>query len=686
MKLRNIFIAGLSAVALSACSDYLEVDAPSKNDYGYVFSQKLEMERALNGVYTGLISGSTFGDMIFTSFQLNSDVDFASNSSATASSGNFKRFDCDADGGNLSKIWSALYEGIEMTNLFIEGVENSPLYDAEDPDAEIAQMLGEAKVIRAIYYHELIWMFGDVPFSFNSSKTTEVKIYPITDRLEIIDKLIDDIKGIADNMRLSEEVSVERPNRQMAYAMIARLAMTAGGYTLRPDGDTYGKMERMAKDNYKQYYQIARDAANEVINGSMAGTHALNKTYQQVFVDECNFIVDSKDDVMFEIPFAKNSSGNIGYINGVTMKSYDGETVTHNYGKADAGKAALNAFYRFMFDPEDARRDYVNQLFYLDGTATANAAKCSAGYTVNNGKWSKLWNNGGLGSRTEGSTGINYPYMRYTDLLLMFAEAENELNGGPTGPAMLALEQVRRRAFKDTNPAKISEYAKGSKEEFLKTVLDERKFEFAGENMRWRDLVRNNQYNLVTYYNFWRYYAVADAQEGTGSFCAAVSEFDFGPGNDEGWDNLPEKLFRVEDVANEVLDADGNVIGRLVPETTFPTSQSIHVVNIVNPYSLMTQTEANALGLKNMGFTDLFADWSNDNTIKNEVRYSLLGYIYCDEFENMRIIDNGTVKFAPDLDTKPTVESLPVLRYILPIPNTVIRRSSGKYVNQYGYK
>lgn len=686
MKLRNIFIAGLSAVALSACSDYLEVDAPSKNDYGYVFSQKLEMERALNGVYTGLISGSTFGDMIFTSFQLNSDVDFASNSSATASSGNFKRFDCDADGGNLSKIWSALYEGIEMTNLFIEGVENSPLYDSEDPDAEIAQMLGEAKVIRAIYYHELIWMFGDVPFSFNSSKTTEVKIYPITDRLEIIDKLIDDIKGIADNMRLSEEVSVERPNRQMAYAMIARLAMTAGGYTLRPDGDTYGKMERMAKDNYKQYYQIARDAANEVINGSMAGTHALNKTYQQVFVDECNFIVDSKDDVMFEIPFAKNSSGNIGYINGVTMKSYDGETVTHNYGKADAGKAALNAFYRFMFDPEDARRDYVNQLFYLDGTATANAAKCSAGYTVNNGKWSKLWNNGGLGSRTEGSTGINYPYMRYTDLLLMFAEAENELNDGPTGPAMLALEQVRRRAFKDTNPAKISEYAKGSKEEFLKTVLDERKFEFAGENMRWRDLVRNNQYNLVTYYNFWRYYAVADAQEGTGSFCAAVSEFDFGPGNDEGWDNLPEKLFRVEDVANEVLDADGNVIGRLVPETTFPTSQSIHVVNIVNPYSLMTQTEANALGLKNMGFTDLFADWSNDNTIKNEVRYSLLGYIYCDEFENMRIIDNGTVKFAPDLDTKPTVESLPVLRYILPIPNTVIRRSSGKYVNQYGYK
>ncbi len=686
MKLRNIFIAGLSAVALASCSDYLDVDAPSKNDYDYVFSQKIEMERALNGVYTGLISGNTFGDMILTSFQLNSDVDFASNGSASTSSGNFRRFDCDADGGNLSKIWATLYEGIETANLFIEGVQNSPLYDAEEPDTEIAQMLGEAKIIRAIYYHELIWMFGDVPFSFNSSKTSEVKIYPITDRLEIISKLIADIKETADFMNLSAEVSVERPNRQTAYAMIARLALTAGGYTLRPDGDSYGKMERMAKENYLEYYKIARDAAYEVIYGSMMGTHALNKSYQQVFVDECNFIVDNRDDIIFEIPFAKNSSGNIGYINGVTMKSYDGETVTHNYGKADAGKAALNAFYRFMFDPEDSRRDYVNQLFYLDGTATANAAKCSAGYTVNNGKWSKLWNTGGLGSRTEGSTGINFPYMRYTDVLLMFAEADNELNGGPTADATMALEQVRARAFRSTNPAKISDYPKGSKEEFLKAVLDERKFEFAGENMRWRDLVRNNQYNLVTYYNFWRYYAVADAQEGTGSFCAAVSEFDFGEGEDEHWDALPDKLFRVEDVPNEVTDENGNVIGRLVPETSFPTNQNIHVCNIVNPYTYMTQPQANALGLKNMGYTDLFADWSSDNTIKNEVRFSLLGYIYCDETENIRIVDNGVLKMAPDLSTKPTVESLPVLRYILPIPNTVIRRSSGQYVNKYGYK
>lgn len=679
MKLRNIFIAGMSLAALASCSDYLDVDAPSKNDYGYVFSQKIEMERALNGVYTGLISGNTFGDMIFTSFQLNSDVDFASNGSATPSSGNFKRFDCDADGGNLNKIWATLYEGIEAANLFIEGVENSPLYDAEDPDTAIAQMLGEAKVIRAIYYHELIWMFGDVPFSFNSTKTSEVLIYPIVDRMEIIDKLIADIKGIADHMQLSGEVSVERPNRQAAYGMIARLAMTAAGYTLRPDGDSYGKMERMSKENYRQYYQIARDAANEVINGTMAGTHALNKTYQQVFIDECNFIVDNKDDVIFEIPFAKNNSGNIGYINGVTMKSYDGETATHNYGKADAGKAALNAFYRFMFDPEDSRRDYINQLFYLDGTATTNPAKCSAGYTVNNGKWSKLWNNGGLGSRSEGSTGINYPYLRYTDVLLMFAEADNELNGAPTAEAMAALEQVRNRAFRSTNPAKVTDYPKGSKEEFLKAVLDERKFEFAGENMRWRDLVRNNMLGQQLYWTFFRYYAAADRGSG---YDSPVAEFDFGDGSayDKKWMN---SLYYLNNVPNNDYYSFNQ----------FPqASPNVRVVYIVNPYRL-PQSGDEKIKIKVDGKDQTVAradymNWFDENTSKPTAHflYSLRGYIYCNESGNILINDNGSYVGAPNPSTFPSVSELPAVRYILPYPRAVITRSQGKYVNKYGYR
>ena len=176
MKLRNIFITGLSVVALSSCSDYLDVEAPSKNDMDYVATDKVELNRALNGVYTGLLSGNTYGSAMFTKFTLNSDVDFFSNSSGSTTSSKYCRFDCDPSGGDLAKTWQDIYGSIELANLFVETLESSPMYDAENPDKDLAQMLGEAKVIRAIFYHDLIWMFGDVPFSFNSTKTTPTLI------------------------------------------------------------------------------------------------------------------------------------------------------------------------------------------------------------------------------------------------------------------------------------------------------------------------------------------------------------------------------------------------------------------------------------------------------------------------------------------------------------------------------
>ena len=129
-------------------------------------------------------------------------------------------------------------------------------------------------------------------------------------------------------------------------------------------------------------------------------------------------------------------------------------------------------------------------------------------YSVHNNKWSKLWTAEGsaLGNITEGSTGINYPYMRYADVLLMYAEAANELNGGPTDKAIDCLMQVHNRAFLEGDPEFIAQ-AQSGKEAFQKAVLDERKWEFAGENSRWRDLVRTNTYGEELVYSFLRYYS-----------------------------------------------------------------------------------------------------------------------------------------------------------------------------------
>ena len=66
MKFRNIFLTGLSVVALASCSDYLDVDAPSQNDPDYVYSDKTEMNNALNGIYTAMLSSDTYGDKLYS--------------------------------------------------------------------------------------------------------------------------------------------------------------------------------------------------------------------------------------------------------------------------------------------------------------------------------------------------------------------------------------------------------------------------------------------------------------------------------------------------------------------------------------------------------------------------------------------------------------------------------------------
>ena len=100
-------------------------------------------------------------------------------------------------------------------------------------------------------------------------------------------------------MQGTSECTVERPSQEFAYAMIARIALTAGGYTLRPDTSnpsSYGSMQRPS--DYQKYYQIARTAAKKVID---SGTHQLNKSYRQVFIDECNYIINNADDPIFEL-------------------------------------------------------------------------------------------------------------------------------------------------------------------------------------------------------------------------------------------------------------------------------------------------------------------------------------------------------------------------------------------------
>ena len=716
MKLNKIFISGLAMLALTSCNDYLEVD-PATNvaSTELVFGSDGEIRTALYGVYAKVCSDDLFGGKLYNDFQLNSDVDFAANSNEAAAGNKPQRFDVRSDASNVEKLWNSLYSAVETANEFIFNLQNNGTYAEETEDAaseaadgtittvqvpkvtDVTQMMGEAKVMRAMFYHELLSYWGDIPFTLLSTYETDNLNPAITPRQEVSDALIADLKHAAEYMYSDKDGKVAAPERitkEAAYAMIARLALQAGGYSLNHDANDATGYKMTRPSNYQEYYKIARDYAKKVID---AGGHSLNKSFRDVFVDECNFIVTTGDDAIFEIPFAKETNGNWGYAQGPSNGVDTGVDTDYSnsaWGKTDGG-VRTTAFYGYSFDAKDLRRDYICGLWYYSNQGLPTMR---LDYAMHNNKWSKLWNTNGLGKTTTGATGINFAYIRYADVLLMFAEAENELNG-PTADAQEALKVVRRRAFASEDQAeKVDAYvaAATSKADFLKLVLDERKWEFAGENMRWKDLVRNNMYAEKIFFTFLDYYAMTEAMAGTSSYIDMVEEYDKVPYSDvfvqsmysilvKNYDdpNFPNKGVYMFYIANPYNGAMQNPTGT-APAKYFEDNGLDEIYDPVSPKAITGLSTASS----SVAWTTTTLAWSNDDgTPKNQIVYSLYGYIRINQAGNIVVVDNGAAQnfsINPN-NAQANIDRLPAVRYLLPIPDEAIARSAGVYKNYYGY-
>lgn len=713
MKINKLFIAGLAALTLTACNDYLEVE-PASDSYtlDFVYESEASVSTALNGVYAKLLSDNLYGSRLYNDFQLNSDVDFAANSNEAAAGNKPNRFDTRSDASNVESFWNNLYNAVESANEFIYNLNKSDIYaegmaETVTTDEEgniqtttapqvtnVTQMMGEAKVMRAMLYSELLWYFGDIPFTLEPTYATNNFVPEVTDRQAVSDALIADLKHAAEYMKSDKALAdaPERISQEAAYGVIARLALQAGGYSLNHDANDATGYKMTRPSNYKEYYQIAREYTKKIID---AGGHALNKGYRELFVDECNFITTAGDDPIFEIPFAKASTGSWGYNQGPTSdvdSSNDTDYSNSLWGKTSGG-VRTTALYRYSFDEKDLRRDYVCGMWYY---SSQGLPTMRFDYSMHNNKWSKLWNTTGLGKATTSSTGINFAYLRYTDVLLMFAEAENELNGGPTPEAKDALSQVRRRAFDPIDQAeKVEIYVEevsGSKEDFLKAVLNERKWEFAGENLRWKDLVRNNMYSEYVLFTFLAYFSIAENQDGTANYLDFVDEHD---GLAKSYaDLVPTEVFWTY-VKN-------------YNEPNFP-NRSLYMPYIVNPYGPGQKPSAkpakyfedNGLDYTAVSTHDIVAEntstsidwqtatiqWVNDGVIRPQVLYSMYGYVRGSDSGNLLIVDNGVARTLNinTSDMEGTINSLPAVRYILPYPEEAIARSGNVYKNYYGY-
>jgi len=495
MKLIKYITIIVLSFWFSSCNDFLETDSPSR------LAMELKTEGdiflAIKGVYTEMTDDNAYGLRFPFYYSVNTDIENAW-TDASYSNTRYGLFDytTSSDNTELANPWTKMYTCINLANACIWGVEQGGLLENFSPDkaSNIGQLYGEAKALRAMFYFDLVKNWGDVPFKLTPTQFDDDFYLPRTNRDTILTYLINELTEIEPTMYYADQMSegIERMNRGAVQGLIARLALWRAGYSLRPDmNNPSAKGEMRRPDNQEEvmtYYSIANTYSKMLME---SGRHSLGTDFKQVFVNECQYITPKSGDVLYELAYQKGSRSDVGNYIGVRI-----ETNPTNWGNSQGNVRPAYPYF-FSFDDQDTRRDITCCLYRyvynpvnqrLEQNMNASIEKLTIG------KWNRLWMNSPMGLNSSKGTGINFPIIRFSDVLLMFAESENELNG-PTASAKEALKEVRRRAFPENAwSSKVDAYVNGlgSSEDFFNAIVNERAWEFGGESIRKYDLVRWN--------------------------------------------------------------------------------------------------------------------------------------------------------------------------------------------------
>ncbi len=469
----------LALVVIPSCKKYLEVEPVSSFGTDYVFNSVINAEKAVIGAYYRLTGDNGYGIRISMYYALDDDIMMGQG--GTPYPDNERRdiahYRVTPFNTQLANPFNQMYEGIERSNICIYNIPRMTQYSSGSPSEQAAlkRLHGEALTLRAQYYLTLIRNWGDVPAQFQPSSLETDLFKEKTDRDVIYEQLLNDLELAATLVPWRSEVTRdERITQGAVRALRARIALHRAGYSLRRTGG----MQRGS--NPEVYYQIAKDECLAIMQ---SGQHQLHSSFENLFKNHvAGKQLDPLGEIIWEIAMGGGNSGlgdsKLGY--------YNGPRSNNN------GNSALTILpnYFYMFDSTDTRRDVTCVPYFINATGTTVTSRVGRNLVqMVDGKFRRDWIPGGVATGPQ-YFGVNWPLIRYSDVLLMFAEADNELNNGPSGQAITAFEEVRKRAYGGdvsligTTP---TDYAG-----FFEAIVKERALEFGGEGIRKYDLIRWN--------------------------------------------------------------------------------------------------------------------------------------------------------------------------------------------------
>jgi hypothetical protein len=455
------------AVAFISCNE-LDLEPEGVITRQQFFKTDADAAAAVTGVYQALTytegEQSLYGRNLYFLTDMGSDYAAAGASASNYHVQSISRLAIEAGNDRVALVWKQIYNGINRANI---AIDNIPAITGGDPVLR-QRLVNEAKFLRALLYFNVVRLWGDAPLVLHEAEELKNEILKVgrSPKEDIYTQIFSDLNDALALPPTYADADRGRPTGGAAKALLANVYLTRGEW------------------------QKARETAQDIVSNATVYGYSLVDDFGDLFTK-----TDRKNgpEHVFSIQFENGQNGTSGSTgNTLTSVSYFGTVPTE---PADIPASDEIGYSRFIDNGviKDTRRD----VSYLKQTVAGVDASTGQPviYTFPRALFIKYVGDITKPYTQRGADPVNFPLIRYSEVLLILAEALNEENSGPTPEAYEAINQVRRRAFGElpyTQPSfkpgvDLSglDYA-----QFQKAIQDERLFEFVQEGKRWFDLVR----------------------------------------------------------------------------------------------------------------------------------------------------------------------------------------------------
>lgn len=517
IKTTIILLAAL--LSLGSC-DFLDKEPTSATSDTYLKTET-EATSFLKGIYAIITQQSYYGGNYFYLVG-GDDLEHYGGSGRAPLNGGLICNNATSSDSYVTSFWYTLYAGVNRANILLSQIE-----DIKDmKPANLKRYTAEARFLRAFYYFNLVECWGDVPFYTEPVLDVKNLQRAVTPRAQIYDFICKEMEESAEDLPTASALGYEpgRVSKSAAWGILARVYMFRAG-----------EFHRMKvtenKEETKKYFTEAGKFAKMV----MTQGHGLAPNYWDYFIDQCaDRYNTTANESIWEAEFAGDgkgtlsTEGRVGNIIGIqapdlssktdyvgskdpgfgyaffwsTPKLYELYTSNNDIKRMNWSIAPFRYTQSEKGGPVDGRefekgklaevkKQYWDQSFQYGETDSkskiGDREKTSATsmYDRNCGKWRREYE---ADKKNKNLTAINFPILRYSDVLLMIAECENETHSQPTTEAYNCINEVRKRAGISKLPQNLDT------EDFRQAVKDERAMELCFEMTRRFDLIRWGEY------------------------------------------------------------------------------------------------------------------------------------------------------------------------------------------------